>query len=80
MTVWLSALPPQRRCLLHAGGLHQAVVVELAEDAGRGVVQLLLYRLIAENAVQLPGRHGLEGAGVQQGSGLVLHIGPHIVP
>lgn len=60
--------------------LLQVGVVELAEDVGRGVVQLLLYQLIAENAVQLPGRHGLEGAGVQQGSGLVFHIGPHIVP
>ena len=27
-----------------------------------------------------PDRHGLEGAGVQQGSGLAFHIGPHIVP
>ena len=52
----------------------------LVASISRGVVQLLLYQLIAENAVQLPGCHGLEGAGVQQGSGLVFHIGPHIVP
>ena len=70
MTVWLSALPPQRRWS----------APRWRPPSGRGVVQLLLYQLIAENAVQLPGRHGLEGVGVQQGSGLVFHIGPHIVP
>ena len=68
--VWLSALPPQRRWS----------APRRRPPSGRGVVQLLLYQLIAENAVQLFGRHGLEEAGVQQGSGLVFHIGPHIVP
>ena len=62
--------------------VHPVVFPDLVRDGdvGRGVVQFLLYQLIAENAVQLLGRHGLEGAGVQQGSGLVFHIGPHIVP
>ena len=45
-----------------------------------GVIQFLLNQLITENTGQFRGRHGLMGAGIQQGSGLVLHIGPEVIP
>ena len=44
------------------------------------IVQLLADQLIAEHRAQVLKAHGLSGAGIQQGSGLVFHIGPHIVP
>ena len=30
--------------------------------------------------VEYLGRHGLEGAGIEQGGGLVLHVRAHVVP
>ena len=62
--------------------IHPVVFADLIRDGdiGGGVVQLLLHQLIAENAVQLFGGHGLQGAGIEQGSGLVFHVRPHIVP
>ena len=49
-------------------------------DQGSVVVYLLLYQLGAEHLTHLLRRHGLKGAGVQQGSGLRLHVGAYIVP
>ena len=49
-------------------------------DVGIRIVQLLLYQLIAKYPPQLLKRHGLQRTGIQQGSGLILHIGPHIIP
>ena len=65
-----------------ARAVHPVVFPDLIGDGniGGGVVQLLLYQLVAEHAIQLLGGHGLQGVGVQQRSGFVLHIGPHIVP
>ena len=39
-----------------------------------------LHELVAENAAELFSGHGLQGAGVQQRGGLVLHVRPHVVP
>ena len=44
------------------------------------VVQLLGHQLFTEDALQLRGGHGLERGGVQEGGGLVGHVGPQIVP
>ena len=44
------------------------------------IVQFLLDQLVTENHAQLFCGHGFEGLGVKQGSRLVLHISPDIVP
>ena len=49
-------------------------------DVGRVVVQLLANQLVAEHRAQVLKAHGLSGAGIQQGSGLDLHVSPDIVP
>ena len=49
------------------------------EEAGV-VVELLLNQFLAEHAFQLLSRHGLMRAGIQKGSGLVLHVRPQVVP
>ena len=49
-------------------------------DIGGDVVQFLLYQLLAEHRLQVGGGHGLMGARMQQRGGLVLHIGPHVIP
>ena len=59
--------------------------VEIQDFLGNGdfpviVVQLLANQLIAEYRAQIVKAHGLSGAGVQQRSGLDLHIRPDIVP
>ena len=68
----------------HQGGGAEGLIVVLDflgdVDIGSGVVQLLLHQLLAKYAAQGLGGHRLEGGGVQQGGGLILHIGPEVVP
>ena len=75
--------------ILQAVGAHQrGGTIHLIEvphilrngDQGSVVVHLLLYQLGAEHVAHLLRRHGLQGAGVQQGCRLVLHIRANIVP
>ena len=75
--------------LLQAIGAHQrggtVHPIEVPHVLGDGdirgmVVHLLLYQLGAEHVAHLLRRHGLQGAGVQQGRRLVLHIRANIVP
>ena len=75
--------------LLQAVGPHQgrgAVhPVKVPDLPGNGdlpgvVVQLLADQLVTEHASQVLKAHGFSGAGVQQGGGLHLHIGPDVVP
>ena len=78
-----------------AQGLFQAVgpyqgrgtvhLVEIQDLLGNGdlpviIVQLLADQLVAEHRAQVLKAHGLSGAGIQQGSGLDLHVSPDIVP
>ena len=44
------------------------------------VVQLLADQLVAEHGTQVVKAHGSAGAGIQQRGGLVLHIGPDVIP
>ena len=64
------------------GAVHLVEVPDLLGDLEIGglIVQLLLDQLGTEHAFQLLSGHGLEGAGVQEGGGLVLHVGPEVVP
>ena len=75
--------------ILQAVGTHQGRgtvhFIEIPHVLGDGdirsmVVHLLLYQLGAEHVAHLLRRHGLQGAGVQQGGRLVLHIRADIVP
>ena len=64
------------------GPVHLVEVEDLPGDrvlAGV-VVQFLLHQVFAEDAGKLLGGHGLVRAGVEQGGGLVLHVGPQVVP
>ena len=78
-----------------AQGLFQAVgpyqgrgtvhLVEIQDLLGNGdlpviIVQLLADQLVAEHRAQVLKAHRLSGAGIQQGSGLDLHVSPDIVP
>ena len=64
------------------GAVHLVKVPNLLGDGDfrRVVVQLLADELVAEDAPQILEAHGGPGAGIQQGGGLVLHVGPDIVP
>ena len=75
--------------LLQAVGAHQGSgTVHLVEGAdllgdlheGRGIVQLLLDQLVAEDGAEILVGHGLKGLGIEQGGGLILHIGAEVVP
>ena len=75
--------------LLQTVGTHQrrgpVHLIEVADilgnlKVGGGIVHLLLHQLGAEHTAQLLGGHGLQGAGVQQGCGLVGHVRANIVP
>ena len=78
-----------------AQGLFQAVgpyqgrgtvhLVEIQDLLGNGdlpviIVQLLADQLVAEHRAQVLKAHRLSSAGIQQGSGLDLHVSPDIVP
>ena len=64
------------------GAVHLVKVPNLLGDGDVSVVvvQLLLHQFLTEHALQLLGSHGLAGGRVEEGGGLVLHIGPDIVP
>ena len=64
------------------GAVHLVEVPDLLGDLkiGGAVIHFLLHQLGAEDALQLLGGHGLERSGVEEGGGLVFHVGPEIVP
>ena len=64
------------------GAVHLVEVPDLLGngDIGGVVVQLLLDEFITEYGTQVVEAHGGSGAGIQQGRGLGLHIGPDVVP
>ena len=76
--LFLQAVGPDQR----AGAVHLVEVLYLLRDGdlARGVVELLLHQLVAEDVAELLGRAGLACRGVEQGGGLDLHIGADIVP
>ena len=60
-------------------------LVEVADllgnrDVAVFIVQFLRDELFAEDRGQFLGGHGFHGAGVQQGSRFVLHVGPDVIP
>lgn len=78
LQLFLQAVGPDQG----GGAVHLVEVPDLLGDLKEGgvVVQLLLHQFLAEHAAQLLRRHGLVGARVQQGGGLVFHVGADIVP
>jgi hypothetical protein len=64
------------------GAVHLVEVPDLLGDLkiGGAVIHFLLHQLGAEDALQLLGGHGLERSGIEEGGGLVFHVGPEIVP
>ena len=75
--------------LFQAVGPHQGGgtvhFIEVPDFLGNGdlpgvVVQLLADQLVAEHGAQVVKAHGGAGAGIQQRGGLVLHIGPDVIP
>ena len=64
------------------GAVHLVKVADLVRDRDVSgvVVKLLLHQLVAEHDAELLGGHGQAGAGIQQGSGLRLHVRPDVVP
>ena len=75
--------------LFQAVGPHQGRgpvhLVEVQDLLGNGdlpviIVQFLTDQLVAEHGAQVVKAHGLSGAGIQQGGGLDLHVGPDVVP
>ena len=65
-----------------SGTVHLVKVLNLLgnRDVAIVVIQLLFYQFPAEDRLQLLGGHGLMCGGVQQGSRLLFHVCPHIVP
>ena len=49
-------------------------------NVGRGVIEFLLHALRAEDVLKLLRRHRLQRRRIQERSGLLLHVRPHIVP
>ena len=49
-------------------------------DISVGIVELLSDKLVTKYGSKLLGGHGLECCGVKKRSGLVFHIGAHVVP
>ena len=64
------------------GAVHLVKVPNLLWNGNfrRFVVQLLADQLVAEDGPQILEAHGSPGAGVPEGGGLGLHVGPDIVP
>ena len=64
------------------GAVHLVEILDLLRDRDIGVliVQFLSDQLLAEDAAELFGGHGLMRAGIEKGSGLVLHVRPDVVP
>ena len=62
--------------------VHLVEIADLLRDGDiRGVVvQLLLDQLVAEHRAQIVKAHGLAGAGVHKGRGLIFHVRADIVP
>jgi hypothetical protein len=49
-------------------------------DEPGAIVQLLLYRLLAEHRFQLRRRSGLQGPRMEDGIGFFLHVRPEVIP
>ena len=64
------------------GTVHLVEILDLLRDRDIGVlvVQFLGDQLLAEDAAELFGCHGLMCAGIEKGSGLVLHVRPDVIP
>ena len=64
------------------GAVHPVKVQNRLRDVDHrcGLVQLLLYQLLAEDRLHLLRRERFTRAGVNQRRGLVLHVRPQIVP
>ena len=64
------------------GAVHLVEILNLLRDRDISVlvVQFLGDQLLAEDAAELFGCHGLMCAGIEKGSGLVLHVRPDVIP
>ncbi|MPM85775.1 hypothetical protein SDC9_132856 [bioreactor metagenome] len=69
--------PDQRR-----GPVHLVKIQNFFRNVepGRGIVELLNRQIVAEHMAELLEGHRLKGAGIEQRSGLVLHMRPDVVP
>ena len=78
LELFLKAVSSHQR----GGTVHAVELQDLVGDGNvsRVVVQFLLNKLCAENRLQIRGGDRLAGAGIDQGSGLVLHVGTDVVP
>ena len=76
--LFLKAVGPHQR----GGTVHFVKISYLLGnlDIAVVVVQLLPDKIVAEHRTQIVKAHGLAGAGIQQRSGLDLHVGPDVIP
>ena len=64
------------------GPVHLVEIADVVRDGdvGRGLVQLLPDELVAEDGLQILKGDGLARGGIEEGGGLVDHVGAEIVP
>ena len=64
------------------GAVHPVKIQDLLRDLDKGsfVVQLLRRQFVAEDPGQRPGSDGASRCGIERRCGLMLHVGPQIIP